>query len=475
MVGIKSISVHIPFFMLPRELISKAWSSRSIGGQKSVANYDEDSITMAVEAASGCWDSQNRQEMDGLFFCSTTSPYKEKQSSTVVAAAADLRGNILTCDVANSLRGGTLGLRLAIDSVKSGSARNVLVVASDCRSGYPQSEDEQLFGDGAAAVVIGEKDPIAVFEDCSSLSNEMTDVWRTDKDQFVRSWENRWVLTYGYTRTMSEMVSRMLKEKNLKPESFSKVVLYAPDQRTHRTLAQSLGFNVKEQLQDPLISTVGNAGAASIFLMLAAALEGSRPGDRILLGSYGDGADVLVLKVTDRIEEFKHKIGLGTKLSNRKAIMSYEKYLTFRNVLETAPEAPFSIDSAATVLWRDRSWVFGLHGSRCKGCGLVSFPIQRICFGCQSKDNFEEVRLSDKQGKVFTFSLDYLAGTPDPPVVQTVLESSEGSARVYCMMTDVDQKEVKVEMDVKMTFRRIREARGFFNYFWKCRPLRGGF
>ena len=65
-----------------------------------------------------------------------------------------------------ALRAGSLGLRLAIDSVKSGSARNVLVVASDCRIGYPQSEDEQLFGDGAAAVVVGEKDPIATLEYC---------------------------------------------------------------------------------------------------------------------------------------------------------------------------------------------------------------------------------------------------------------------------------------------------------------------
>jgi uncharacterized OB-fold protein len=209
--------------------------------------------------------------------------------------------------------------------------------------------------------------------------------------------------------------------------------------------------------------------------MLAAAFEASKPGDRILLGSYGDGADVFVLKVTDQIEEFKPKIGLAAKLGHRKALISYEKYLTFRNILETAPEAPFSIDSAATVLLRDRNWVMGLHGSRCNQCGLVSFPVQRVCVGCQSKDNSEEVRLSDKEGKVFTFSLDYLAGTSDPPVVQTVLESSEGSARLYCMMTDVDPKDVKVDMNVKMTFRRIREARGYYNYFWKCRPLRGGF
>jgi len=475
MVGITSIGIHIPFYMLARELISKAWGSRSIGGQKSIANYDEDSITMAVEAANGCWDSQDRQEIDSIFFCSTTSPYKEKQCSAIVATATDLKRDILACDLANSIRAGSLGLRLAMDSVKSGSARNVMVVGSDCRIGYPQSEDEQLFGDGAAAVVVGEKDPIAIIEYCDSLTNEMTDIWRTEKDQFVRSWENRWVLTHGYTRTMSEIISRMMTEKNLKPDSFSKVVLYAPDQRSHRGLAQSLGFNVKEQLQDPFVSSIGNAGAASIFLMLAAAFEGSKPGDKILLVSYGDGADVFILKVTEKIKEFKYKIGLGAKLSNRKAIMSYEKYLAFRNILETVPEAPFAIDSAATVLWRDKSWVMNLHGSRCKKCGLVSFPVQRVCLACQSKDDLEEVRLSDKKGKVFTYSLDYLAGTPAPPVVQTVLESSEGAARIYCMMTDVEPKEVKVDMEVKMTFRRIREARGFYNYFWKCRPLRGGF
>ena len=429
MVGIRSIGIHIPFCMLPRELISKAWGSRSIGGQKGVANHDEDSLTMAVEAASGCFDNQDRQEIDGLFFCSTTSPYKEKQSSTVVATAADLKRNILTCDFANSVRAGASGLRLALDSVKSGSAKNILVTASDCRIGFPQSEDEQLFGDGAAALIVGEKDPIAVFEYYGSLTNEITDVWRTQEDEFVRSWENRWVLTYGYTRAMNELISKMLKEKNWKPADFSRVVLYAPDQRTQRGLAQSLGFDVKEQLQDPLISTIGNAGSASIFLMLAAALERSKPGDRILLGSYGDGADVFVIKVTEGIEKFRGKVGLEAKLAKRKPLPSYEKYLSFRNILDTAPEAPFSIDSAATVLWRDRNWVLGLHGSRCKQCGLVSFPIQRVCYGCQAKDHFEEVRLSDKSGKVFTYSLDYLAGTPDPPVIQTVVESSEGAAK----------------------------------------------
>jgi len=106
---------------------------------------------------------------------------------------------------------------------------------------------------------------------------------------------------------------------------------------------------------------------------------------------------------------------------------------------------------------------------------VVSYPIQRICFNCRAKDEFEEVRLSDKKGKVFTFSLDSLAGrSDDPVVVQTVVESEEGAARIYCMMTDGEPAAVKVDMPVELTFRRIYEGGGFHNYFWKCRPLRGG-
>ncbi|MFC2039498.1 Zn-ribbon domain-containing OB-fold protein, partial [Chloroflexota bacterium] len=127
------------------------------------------------------------------------------------------------------------------------------------------------------------------------------------------------------------------------------------------------------------------------------------------------------------------------------------------------------------LLWRDRGSALRCHGSRCKRCSLVSYPIQRVCFNCRAKDEFEEVRLSDKIGKVFTFSLDNLAGrNDDPVVVQTVVELEEASARIYCMMTDCEPTAVSVDMPVELTFRRIWEGGGFHNYFWKCRPLREG-
>ena len=471
MVGITSYGAYIPLFRLSRDTIAKAWGRRSIGGERSVANHDEDSVTMATEAALNALKGIDHRQVDGLFFASTTSPYKEKQCSTIVSAAADLPSEVLSGDFANSLRAGTTALRAARDAVSSGSAKSFLVTAADCRLGFPQSEEEQSFGDAAAAVLVGNTEVIATIKDAYAICDEITDVWRTDKDTFVRSWEDRWVLTYGYARNMERAISEIMKRQGLSPKDFAKAVFNAPNDRSYRELAQSLGFDAKTQLQDALLTTVGNTGAAHPLLMLAMALEEAKAGDLIILASYGQGADALILQATPQIEKIENRNRAKGYLTSKQMLPSYEKYLVHRQLLELPPEL-FNVDSAATAIWRTRDWVYSLHGSKCRRCGMVTFPIQRVCYGCQARDDFEEVSLSDKRGKVFTFSLDNLAGGPDTPLVQTVVESEEGAARIYCLMTDCDPNEVKVDIPVEMTFRRLREARGFYNYFWKCRPLR---
>lgn len=469
MVGIKSYGAYIPIVRMNRDIISKAWGTRSIGGERSVANYDEDSLTMAIEAVLDCMGGEDRQGIEGLFFASTTSPYKEKACSSIAATVADLNKEMWTCDFGNSLRAGTSALRAALSTVKSGERKNILVTAADCRLGTPRSVDEQTFGDGAAAVLLGDSDVIATIEDVYSVSDDITDVWRTDQDTFVRSWEDRWVLTNGYTNNMKAAISGIMKRQGLTPKDLARVVLYSPDARSHVSLAKSLGFDPKAQLQDPLITTVGNVGTAQPLVLLISALEESKPGDRILLASYGDGSDAFILQVTDAIERVKDKRGVKGSLERKIMLSSYEKYLAFRQLV-ALPEEFIKLFPSASVLWRTQKWALRCHGSKCKNCGLVSFPIQRVCFGCQSRDEFEEVRLSDKKGKVFTYSLDSLAGGVDPPTVQTIVESEEGGARIYCLMTDCNPKEVKVEMPVEMTFRRFHREGGFYNYFWKCRP-----
>jgi 3-hydroxy-3-methylglutaryl CoA synthase len=475
MTGIKSFGAYIPAFRLSRDIIAKSWGRGSIGGERSVANNDEDPATMAVEATFDCLKGIDRKEIDGLFFCSTTSPYREKQIASLVATVVDLDKEIMTVDFANSLRSGTNAMVLAYNSVKAGSARGIIVSASDCRLGYPRSDSEQSFGDGAGAILFGNTNVIATVEATYSITNEMMDVWRNPQDTFVRSWESRWILGEGYLAMMRRGVTGLMKKCNIQPKDIQNAVLPAPDIRTHRSLASALGFDLKSQVEDPLISTIGDCGTAQPLIMLSSALEKANPGDRILLAAYGDGVDVFLFKVTDEIKRLARRRGVSVNISSKLPLPSYERYLSYRGLVETVPGEPFRLLPSATAYWRDMDSILRCYGSRCLNCGTLTYPIQRVCYTCRSKDNYEKVRLSDKKGKVFTFSLDNLAGrSDDPVVVQTVIEMDEGNARFYCMMTDCIPAEVRVGMPVELTFRRLYEGAGFHNYFWKCRPIRDG-
>jgi 3-hydroxy-3-methylglutaryl CoA synthase/uncharacterized OB-fold protein len=475
MAGIISYGAYIPLWRLSRDAIAEAWESASTGGERSVANNDEDTITMATEAAIDCLGGLKREKVDGLYFASTTSPYKEKECSTLVAMAADLRPEIITADFGNSLRAGTEAFRAALDAVASGSASQVLVTASDCRMGYPRSNYEQTFGDAAAALLIGNTaKPAVIMEGSHSLSNELYDVWRLDKDIYVQSWEDRFIIEHGYTQNMERTISALLRKKALSVKDITKAVLYAPTSRAQQGLARSLGFDIKTQLQDLLISNVGITGCAHALLMLVAALEEAKAGDKILVASYGSGCDAFLLSVTEEIAGVRgNRRGVKGYLDSKRSLSSYARYLSYRGLLEPQPGEPFRLFPAATTSWRERNWAIRMHGSRCKNCGTVTFPIQRVCYNCRSKDNFEEVRLSDRKAKVFTFTLDNLAGRSDDPTIPQIgVEFDYQNTRTYLSMTDCDPREVGVDMPVEMTFRRLYEGAGMYNYFWKCRPVR---
>lgn len=476
MVGIKSYGAYIPFYRLSRDEIAKGWGGRSLGGEKAVANYDEDSITMAVAATLDCLSGFDREAVDGLFFATTTSPYSEKQGASVIAVAADLPRGTRTADFSNSLRSGSSALASAIDAVKAGSASNVIVTAADCRLGAPGGESEQLFGDGAAALVLGSSDVIATIEGSHSIVNEFMDNWRGSGDIFVHSWESRFIIGEGYMATVREAISGILEKYSLTTEDISKAVFYAPDPRTHATLARSMGFG-SSQVQDPLHTTVGNTGAASALMMLVAALEAAKAGDKILFVSYGDGADAFILQITEQITKLGERRGAKGHLEMKRMLPSYQRYLQFRNLVEMeVPSLPEPISPSPVVMWRDRKKNLALCGVKCKQCGTVQYPPQRVCMNCQAKDQFEDYRFSDKKGKLYTFGPNYfLTRYPDPPEIYSFIDV-DGGGRLLLIMTDRDPDEVKIDMPVEFTFRRLYEGRGtgkgISNYYWKCKPVR---
>ena len=285
MTGITSIGAYVPKYRLNLDEVAKFWHVKGLGGEKAVAGYDEDSITMAVAAArSACGDGG---DVDGLYFGTTTNPYREKQGAAIIASTLDLKARTRTSDFANSLRSGSIAIRAALDAVNGGSAKSVLVVVSDSRLGAPQGKNEQILGDGAAALVIGGDQPIAEIEDCHSVSYDFTDVWRVSNDEFVQSAEARFIDVVGFGPIMQEAVAGLLNKCGVTPKDFAKVIFPASGLREHADLAKKLGFE-RGQVQDPFLNSIGHTGVAAPFVMLAAALEEAAPGDRILFATYGD-------------------------------------------------------------------------------------------------------------------------------------------------------------------------------------------
>ena len=472
MAGITSIGAYIPRYRLSLEEMAKFWHTKNAGGEKAVAGFDEDCATMAVAASLDCL-GRNPEEVDGLYFATTTAPYKEKQGAALIASAVDLKRESHTADFTNSLRSGSIAIRAAVDAVKSGSAKNILVVASDCRLGATQGKFEQLLGDGAAAVKIGSEGVIADLECTYSIFNDFSDLWRKEGDVFIQSAEGRFAYAEGVLPTMREAVSGVMRRCSATPKDFSKIVYYASDGREHANLAKQLGFE-KSQVQDPMFSQIGNAGTAASILMLAAALEEARPGDRILYSAYGDGCDAMVFRVTENIADLRARLSLKSKLA-RKVNIDYGKYLAWRDLLpvefSTLPQRP---EPSVTTRWRERRGISALYGVQCNKCGTPQLhPLGqsvRVCVACQEKDNFNAYKFSDKKGKLYSYSVDHLQPSKNPPGINGVVDF-DGGGRLICELTDCEQEMLQIGMAVEMTFRKMYQGHGIINYFWKAQPV----
>jgi hydroxymethylglutaryl-CoA synthase len=467
MAGIVSYGAYVPLFRLGRG--TAGWESPT---ERAVANFDEDSVTMAVAALRDALVGMERGSIDALYFASTTQPYTEKQSATTIGWAADLRTEIFTVDCTDSLRAGTNALKLAMDATQAGSATRVAVVASDNRLAQPRSAFERTFGDGAAALIIGEDQVIATIEGHLSSSHEIMDTWRSAHDDMVRSWEERFRLEKGFIEALRESVAKALQKFGSTSKEYTKVIFAAPDARAHREAARVLGLEAS-QVQDGLFDRLGHTGTGFPLMLLIAALEEAQPGDRLLLASYGDGCDVFSLKVTAARAQLPARRGMKGHLDAKKLLPSYEHYLKWRGIHQPDPgvRRPPMTTPSATALFRERERNLRFSAAQCRSCGTVQYPPQRVCTRCRRRDDFVPVRLADRPAKLFTYALDYIAGSVDVPLVVCIV-NFEGGGRALMTMTDRVIEEIDIDMPLEMSFRKLYEAEGIHNYFWKCTPLR---
>ena len=480
MAGIVSFGAYVPRYRLKRMTIFGAmgWINPAnillAQGEKAVANQDEDSLTMAAEASIDCLKGFDRSKIDGLFFASTTMPYLERLNSGIIAMALNLREDVRSSDFSGALKSGTSALISALEGVGSGNMGQVLVCGADCRLGKMGSPQEMIFGDGAGAFLVGNERVIAEFKGSHSLTCDFVDHYRGSKTAFDRQWEDRWIRDLGFDEFIPKVVDGLLQKCNVRLADFSKVIFQCHYDSERKNLARVLKLDAG-RIQDPQHNTIGESGTAQSLLMLAKAMEEAKPGDRLLVISFGSGCDALYLEVTDQISKLSGRKGVKGHLANRAELSSYQKYVVFRGMIpvDIGLRGETDFITRWSFLWRKRKAVLGLIGCQCKKCGTPQFPPQRICVNpaCGALDQMEDYPFADKKGKILSYTGDMLAASYDPPELYGYVEF-DGGGRIMCNFADCALEDLKVGMPVAFSFRKkyYDEKRDIHGYFWKAVP-----
>ena len=469
MVGIVSYGSYIPYRRLKRAAIAAMLGVPAARGERAVASFDEDSVSMAVEALRDALKGAPKAGIGSLLFATTTPPYGEKLNAAIVGAAAMLPAEIRASDLTGSTRAGLAGLLQAAEAAEATGAAAAVAMA-DARLGAPEGRMEQQSGDGGAAFILGREGALAEILATASFTREFLDGWRAPGERFGHSWEERFALTQAYAPLFQKTVAAVLEKAGIKPGDLARVILDAPNPRAVDEFTRAAKLD-PAKVGDSLALTVGQAGAAHPGLMLAATLPSCKPGDLVLVAGIADGADALVLRVTPAAAAFRpvHSVG---RMVESKGDVAYASYLKWREILPTEPpRRPDPERPAGPPMLRSEKWKFGLVGSRCTACGTAQLPPQRVCVKCRALDKMEPYPFADRVGRVATYAFDRLAYSLNPPVINVVVDF-EGGGRFLCEMTDCEPDRVAIGDEVEMTFRRLFTADGIHNYFWKARPKR---
>ena len=479
-VGIRSFGAHIPRLRLQRQAIAAAnlWFNPGLRGmargERSMANWDEDTVTMAVEAARDCLAGFDAAAVASLSLASTTHPFGDRQNTSIVAGALNLRPGVRSLDVAGSLRAGTSALDTALGATR-GAEGAALVIAGEHRLAKAASAQEMQYGDGGVAFLVGAGQPIATLVGAYSETVDFVPQFRARDRAHDYAWEERWVRDEGFMKIVPRAVTGVLKQTGTSPATVNAFILPCTLSRVVPAVAKSLGLP-DAAVRDNLAAVCGDTGAAHPLMMLAHALEEAKPGDLILVAAFDSGCDALLFRVTDAITSLPARRGVKGALAERKEEKTYQKYLAFNDlvVLDHGMRAEVDRGTPLSLLYRNREMITGLIGGRCRNCGTAQYPKARYCVNpkCKALDSQDPEPFAERRATVMSYTADQLTYCPDPPAYYGMIEF-DGGGRMMADFTDVDDGTIDVGTPMRMVFRikDVDAARGFVRYFWKAAPI----
>lgn len=344
-VGIVGYGVYIPRYRIRVEEIAKVWGTdpeRIKQGlfieEKSVPGPDEDTATIAVEAARNAVKRAgiNPQDIGAIYVGSESHPYAVKPTATIVAEAVEATPNLTAADYEFACKAGTAGIQTCMGAVEAGMVKYGMAIGADTAQGAPGDALEYTAAAGGGAFILGKNgsEIIAAIEGTYSYTTDTPDFWRREMKPYPKH-GGRFTGRPAYFKHVLSAAHGLLRQLKLTPKDFMYAVFHQPNGKFPLQAAEELGFS-KEQVTPGLLAPrVGNTYSGSSMIGLAAVLDAAKPGDRILVVSYGSGAgsDAFSIVARDPIEKKRDAALKVEDYANRKIYINYSTYVKYRRLL----------------------------------------------------------------------------------------------------------------------------------------------
>lgn len=340
-VGIVGYGAYVPRYRLPASEVSRMWTGGKGGvpiKEKAVPGLDEDVVSMSIEAAR---NALSRAQIDprairAVWVGSESHPYAVKPTSTIVAESIGAVPNTQAADWEFACKAGTEAMQAAIGFVGSGMARYALSIGMDTAQGRPGDALEYTAAAGGAAILIGpSEEAVAIIEGSYSFVTDTPDFWRRAHSNYP-SHGDRFTGEPAYFKHIMGAAEALMNALGTTAADYQYAVFHQPNAKFPQRVGKMLGFS-PEQIAPGLLSPrIGNTYAGSAVIGLTATLDVAKPGDRILVVSYGSGAgsDAFSLRVTDRIDQVRHKALTTEAYIGRRTEIDYATYTRYRDKLK---------------------------------------------------------------------------------------------------------------------------------------------
>ncbi|HEY2659592.1 MAG TPA: hypothetical protein VGI79_07705 [Caulobacteraceae bacterium] len=463
---IARVGVYLPLLRMDRDAVAKAQRWSGLGGlragRRAVAGWDEDSVTLAVEAAR--WAVTVTAPPEDIVFASTSAPFYERAHAPLVLHALGLGQATRSLDTGGSRRAATSALIRALEG-----DRTTLVTSGEKRPTRPGHPAQLSFGDGGAAVVTGADGP-ARYLGGASVSHDLIDMYSSREHPTPYAAEERFVRDTVIADVVAPTVRAACADAGVAPSAIAFTAFCEPVSGSYAALAREIGLT-GPNLGAAVLEQAGDLGAAHPLFAFALACGQARVGDIILLLGFGSGCDALLFELTGPMPGADDAEQI---LRSGRAFADYGRFLSLTGSLDLdwGVRAENEQKAAATVLHRYGRDMLGFIGGR-DSRGNVQFPKTLIPVNptAAGPETLVDVRLADEPARLVSVTADRLNFTPDPPFYFGLTQFANG-ARVMMELTDANPEGFAVGDALAMRFRikSIDRRRGFRSYFWKAAP-----